>query len=185
MPGWVTVPGNWHIAGHIPWVAEPQTVSDEAGISVPASRLCTGCFPWGMPEAGNRSVPVQRQVGLYQGASASARFRDCNMERSLPGNLSPFHSSSVSLCFLTAPMSTVPLSQLPAQSPVLPELRALYTAISPSLGQRLFPARSHDASNPSCSSSVPRLCLKAALGEPPELCTSVCCHISLGTVGSS
>lgn len=107
MPGWVTVPGKWHTSGHTPWVAELQTVallSDEAGISSPASRLCTGCFPWGMPEAGNSSVPLQRhKEPQHEPTSGITAWKEA------------FCSLPFLLCFLTALMSTVTHSQLPAQ----------------------------------------------------------------------
>lgn len=61
------------------------------------------------------------------------------MEKSISENLAPFHSSAVSLCFLTALVSTVTGSQLPAQSQVLPELCALLHSHLPVL----FPAHSH------------------------------------------
>lgn len=104
MPGWVTVPENWHVAGHTPWVAELQTVSDEAGISFLQSCLQIVHRLFSLGDArgkeqicasaearGARNVSMSSLQGLQHGEKHSGK------SRSIP-HLSPqFQFSSCSL----------------------------------------------------------------------------------------
>lgn len=98
------MPGNWHVAGHTPWVAELQTLSDEAGISFLQSCLQIVHRLFSLGDArgkeqicasaearGVRNVSMSSLQGLQHGEKHSGK------SRSIP-HLSPqFQFSSCSL----------------------------------------------------------------------------------------
>lgn len=63
MLGWATVPGSQHIAGHSPWVAEPETVADGHGF-LPLPPHCTQ-VAFSPGDAQSRGIRVSAEAGWY------------------------------------------------------------------------------------------------------------------------
>lgn len=157
MPEWVTVPGNWHVAGHTPWVAELQTVMRQGFLSLPPD-CAQAVFPGGCPRQGTdlcqcrgtRSISMSPLQGLQHGKKHSGKS----------------HSLPFLIClplFSDCPGEHSHRQPLPAQPQVLPELCALLHSHLPILGAEAGPCMQPQRNS---LSSAP---LSLSLQEPPRL----------------